>query len=144
MTEKPGTIFGEGDTLTPVVCEVTQGRVDRYAKASGDFNPIHVDEKFAAGSHFGKRVAHGMLVAAQISEMMTQSFGHDWLRNGRLKLRFKAPVYPGDVVTSRGVVKSVNEVGGLKTVVCNVEVVRQTEEFAITGEASVVISGGRA
>jgi len=137
-----GTGMREGSSPPSVSQEITQHQIDHYATASGDLNPIHIDPKFAAGSHFGKRVAHGMLIAALISEMMTLSFSCDWLRSGRMKLRFKAPVFPGDIATARGVVKSVIEDEASRTIICSVEVVRQTSEIAIAGEASVVVSCG--
>ena len=130
----------EGDPLPKVEQAVTQGRIDRYAEASGDFNPIHVDHGFAAGSHFGGTVAHGMMVAASISEMMTATFGTDWLRSGKLKLRFRAPVLPGDTVTAFGAVKRVRQLDGATEVLCSVGVRRQNDESAITGDATVTLA----
>jgi 3-hydroxybutyryl-CoA dehydratase len=130
----------EGDPLPKVEKTVTQDRIDRYAEASGDFNPIHVDQDFAAGSHFGGTVAHGMMVAASISEMMTAAFGTDWLRSGRLKLRFRAPVLPGDTVTAFGAVKRVRQLDGATEVACSVGVRRQNDESAITGDATVTLA----
>ena len=65
---------------------VTQEQINRYAEASGDFNPIHLDAQFAAASSFGRIVAHGMLVLAFLSEMMTTAFGSAWLESGKLKV----------------------------------------------------------
>lgn len=127
----------EGDALKPVTRAITQERIDRYAAAAGDFNPIHVDPDFAARSHFGRRIAHGMLVAATISEMMTLNCGQHWLRGGKLKLRLKAPVFPGDTITAKGQVKSVKEEAGMRHIACAVEVVRPDGEVAIMGEATV-------
>jgi len=39
---------------------VTQDDINQYADVSGDFNPIHIDQEFAAGSRFGQTIAHGM------------------------------------------------------------------------------------
>jgi 3-hydroxybutyryl-CoA dehydratase len=129
--------LNEGDALPSVERIITQDRIGKYAAASGDFNPIHIDEAFAAESQFGGTIAHGMLVAATISEVMSSAFGQDWLESGRLKLRFKAPVFPGDTVTAYGAVKAVREGEGAGEVVCSVGVRRQTGEDAITGEARV-------
>ena len=130
----------EGDPLPTVEKTVTQDRIDRYAEASGDFNPIHVDQDFAVGSHFGGTVAHGMMVAASISEMMTAAFGTDWLRSGRLKLRFRAPALPGDTVTAFGALKRVRQLDGVTEVACSVGVRRQNDESAITGDATVTLA----
>ena len=127
----------EGDALPAVEREIDQRRIELYAEASGDFNPIHVDRKYAAGAQFGSTIAHGMMVAALISEAMALAFGRLWAEGGRLRVRFKAPVYPGDTVTTFGEVKRVGDDGGVSEIVCSVGVRRQTGEVAITGEATV-------
>ncbi|HZP55969.1 MAG TPA: MaoC family dehydratase [Dehalococcoidia bacterium] len=86
--------------VAPVTREVTQAGVAAYADASGDHNPIHVDEAFARGTPFGGTIAHGMLVLALIGEMMHEAFGEQWLASGRLKVRFKAPARPGQALTA--------------------------------------------
>ena len=130
----------EGESLPAITKRVTQEGIERYAEASGDFNPIHVDPEFAAGSHFGGTVAHGMMVAAYISEMMTVSFGADWLRSGKLKLRFRAPVLPGDTVTTFGAVKRVRETESGAEVACSVGARRGSGESAIIGDAAVTVA----
>ena len=127
----------EGDSLPSVENLITQEQIERYASASGDFNPIHLDHEFAAASQFGGRIAHGMMVAASVSDMMTLAFGQDWYSGGRLKMRFRAPVYPGDTVTSFGRVESVRMRDCAKETTCSVGVRRQNGEVAITGDAVV-------
>ena len=129
----------EGDALPTVEKKVTQAQIEKYAAASGDFNPIHVDHKFAAGSQFGGTIAHGMMIAAFISEMMTAAFGEDWAQGGRLKIRFKAPVYPGDTVTAFGRVKAITERGRFSQVTCSAGVRKGNGETAITGDATVAV-----
>ena len=129
-----------GDKLPTVERRVTQERIEKYAAASGDFNPVHVDPDFAASSQFGSTIAHGMMIAATLSEAMGQAFKMSWLERGRLKIRFKAPVFPGDTVTTFGEVKSDRDRDGTREVVCSVGVRRQTGEVAITGEATVLVT----
>ncbi len=131
----------EGDSIPTVQRSITQERINSYAAASGDFNPVHVDAEFAAKSRFGGTIAHGMLVAATLSEAMTAAFSINWLESGRLKLRFKSPVYPGDTVTALGNVERITERDGARHVVCSVSVRRQNGEEAIKGDASVIIPG---
>ena len=69
----------QGDSLPTVVKHITQKDINLYAEASGDFNPIHIDETFAAQTPLGGTIAHGMLILAYISEMMTTAFGKSWL-----------------------------------------------------------------
>ena len=131
-----------GQEIPAVEKLVSQAQIERYAAASGDFNPIHVDPDFAATSQFGGTIAHGMMVAASISEAMASAFKRHWLEGGRLKIRFKAPVRPGDSVTAFGQVKSIRDRGDVSEVVCSVGVRKQDGEVAISGEATVLLPGG--
>ncbi|MCX8213136.1 MAG: MaoC family dehydratase [SAR202 cluster bacterium] len=127
----------EGEALRSVTKQITQEAISEYAVASGDMNPIHVDQDFAARSQFGGTIAHGMMVAASVSEMMSAEFGTDWVESGRLKLRFRAPVYPGSDVTAYGQVKRVGAADGGSEIVCSVGVRNESGEDAVTGEATV-------
>src|SRR5918912_2301200 len=84
-----------GQELGPLVRTVTQERIDQYAAASGDYNPIHVDPAFAARSPFGGTVAHGMLLLAYLSTLLTQAFGRAWLQTGALRVKFRNPAPAG-------------------------------------------------
>ena len=129
----------EGETLPTVEKLITQERIQSYAEASGDYNPVHVDATFAASSQFGRTIAHGMLVAASLSEMMTMAFGADWRSAGRLKLRFRAPVYPGDTITASGEIDRIVDREGAREVSSSVVVRKQSGEEAITGQAIVTL-----
>ncbi len=121
-----------GTELAPVVKELTQEKINRYAQAGGDGNPLHTDPEFAARTQFGGTIAHGMLVLAYLSEMMTAAFGQAWLSGGRLKVRFKAPARPGDTVSAVG--RVVRTDGGLT--VCEVACRNQRGEVLVSGEAA--------
>jgi 3-hydroxybutyryl-CoA dehydratase len=127
MTPHPGA------ELTPVVKEITQEKVNRYAQAGGDGNPLHTDPEFAARTMFKGTIAHGMLLLAYLSEMMTAAFGRAWLSGGRFKVRFKAPARPGDTVSATG--RVVRAQGGRS--VCAVECRNQRDELLVSGEAEV-------
>ena len=128
-----------GDTLPSINKVVVQENINTYADASGDPNPLHLDQEFAANSHFGQIVAHGMLVLAYVSEMMTQAFGRHWLEAGRLKVRFRSPVYPGDRVTTFGEVVSLTEENGNIRLECSVGCRNKDGEEVISGEAWVTM-----
>jgi 3-hydroxybutyryl-CoA dehydratase len=128
-----------GDSLHEVHRLIDQARIEQYAKASGDFNPIHIDQDFAAQSQFGGTIAHGMMVAATISEMMTSAFGQQWSDTGSMKIRFRSPVRPGQSVTARGTVKAVKASDMGSRVVCAVSVVKDDGETAIAGQAEVTL-----
>jgi 3-hydroxybutyryl-CoA dehydratase len=118
---------------------LTQEKIDRYARASGDFNPIHVDPAFAASTPFGGTIAHGMLLLAYLSEMLTAAFGRAWLAGGRLKVRFKGVARPGDTLTVRGRVERVRDEG--QGVFAAVECVNQAGELLVVGDAEVRLDG---
>ena len=134
-----GTQVRAGDALVSLERVVTQEGIGQYAEASGDFNPLHLDSQFAETTHYGRIVAHGMLVLAFISDMMGQSFGRRWPETGRLKVRFRAPVYPVDEVTASGEVLRVSDEDGVVRVECAVRCRRQDGEEVINGEASVTM-----
>ncbi len=136
------TRMQEGDALPTIEKTVTQEQIERYADAAGDHNPIHLDADFATGAEFGGArlegtIAHGMMILAVVSEMMTAAFGEDWLRSGNLKVRFRGPVYPGETVAAFGSVKRVSSVGGANELTCAVGVRKDNGDISINGEAVV-------
>lgn len=71
-----------------------------FAEASGDFNPVHIDDDYAAGTQFGRRIAHGLLTASLVSAVLANDLpGPGTIYLGQ-DLKFKAPVYIGDTVTA--------------------------------------------
>ncbi|MGH9202486.1 MAG: MaoC/PaaZ C-terminal domain-containing protein [Vicinamibacterales bacterium] len=122
-----------GRDLPSVVKEITQEKINRYAAASGDYNPLHVDPAFGTRTRFGGTIAHGMLVLAYVSEMMTEAFGESWLAGGRLKARFRAPARPGDTVTTSG--QLVRHESTLRTYA--IACINGNGDVLISGEAEV-------
>ena len=131
---EPGSAFPER-TFGPL------GRVDivRYAGASGDFNPIHVDAPYARAAGAPDVFAMGMLPAGYLARAAS-----DWLGGPggfrRYKVRFAARVWPGDLLACTGLVSTV--AGG--HVVVALTALRRgagpeglslpDEEIALTGE----------
>ena len=72
----------DGNPIIEVIKEITSDQVLLYAEASGDFNPIHINKEFAEKSQFGRNIAHGMMVAATISESLSLTFGESWHQSG--------------------------------------------------------------
>jgi 3-hydroxybutyryl-CoA dehydratase len=81
-----------------LVRTVTQDDIEAFARISGDYNPVHLDETYAALTPFKGTIAHGMLTAGYISAI----FGFDMPGPGCIyvsqTLNFRAPVRPGDEV----------------------------------------------
>jgi 3-hydroxybutyryl-CoA dehydratase len=134
------TEIQEGKALNPVVKHITQEKINLYAEASGDFNPIHIDESFAAKTPLGGTIAHGMLNLAYVSEMMTAAFGQSWLSGGKLRAKFKEPARPGDTLTISGKIDCVEQKDGVSYANCSFECRNQKGEAMVAGEAIVKVS----
>lgn len=87
---------------------VTEADVTLFAGVSGDDNPVHVNEEFAAETIFKGRIAHGMFSAGLISAVLgTRLPGPGSIYVMQL-LQFKAPVRIGDTLTATATVKEVD------------------------------------
>jgi 3-hydroxybutyryl-CoA dehydratase len=130
-----------GASLPALVRTVTQEKINRYAEASGDHNPIHIDEDYARQTSLGGTVAHGMLVLAYASQAMAAAFGSDWLTGGRLDIRFRAAARPGDCLTVTGKVRAVApaEAGDADEVTCDLLCANQNGETVLAGLAEVKV-----
>ncbi len=131
--------WSAGRELPSLSKALTQEKIDRYAGASGDRNPIHVDPTFAAATPFGGTIAHGMLLLAYLSEILTAAFGRAWLSGGRLKVRFKGAARPGDTLVVRGRVERTQDEG--RRVFAAVECLNQAGEVLVAGDAEVRLGG---
>ncbi len=129
-----------GDDLPEVVKTITQENINLYAQASGDFNPIHIDHDFASKTPLGGTIAHGMLVLAYVSQMMTAAFGKNWLTAGRLNVRLKAPARPGDTITATGKISNIDKSTVEALVNCNIMVTNQNGETVIIGDTRVKVN----
>jgi len=126
-----------GDTLPELVKEITQEGIGRYASASGDFNPIHVDEEYAKGTPFKGTIAHGLYVFAFLSELMMRNFGKRWTNGGCVDVRFKKPVRPRDTITLRVTLTDREFLGGRSRLVYDAVWANQNQEPVIVGRISV-------
>jgi len=89
--------FSVGDRAERLVV-VGDEQLEQFARATGDRNPIHFDEVYAAETRFGGRIAHGMLVGGLISALLANDLpGPGTIYLGQ-ELQFRAPVRPGDEV----------------------------------------------
>jgi len=90
-------------TLTTHARTVSEADVSLFAGLAGDFNPLHVDEEFAAKTDFGGRIAHGPLVLSMAIGLMAQLNLIDGTALALLDLKweFKAPVKLGDTIRAR-------------------------------------------
>jgi 3-hydroxybutyryl-CoA dehydratase len=85
-----------GSSLT-----VTETHLVLAAGMFGDFNPLHVDEAFAEKSRFAGRILHGPFTSALVSSPVGMYFAGTAIAYMEHACRFKAPVRPGDTLTTR-------------------------------------------
>ncbi|MBT3314591.1 MAG: MaoC family dehydratase [Anaerolineae bacterium] len=107
--------------------------VRKFAEISGDKNPVHLDDEYAAQTQFKKRLVHGMLATSLISAILgTELPGEGSIYLGQ-SISFRAPVFIGDTVTATVTVIKVREdkpIITLETVCKN-----QDDVVVIEGEA---------
>ncbi|MEI2738965.1 MAG: MaoC family dehydratase [Chitinophagaceae bacterium] len=77
---------------------VTDEIVRIFAEITGDKNPIHLDDEYAATTPFGKRIAHGILVSGFISNILANKLPGPGTIYLKQELNFIAPVFIGDAV----------------------------------------------
>jgi 3-hydroxybutyryl-CoA dehydratase len=120
------------------ITTITDEMIRAFADLTQDTNPVHLDDAYAAGTRFGRRIAHGMIAAGLISAALANDLPGPGTVYLSQTLQFKAPVYPGDTITTTVEVKSVRPdkpIVSLATVCKN-----QNEVVVLEGEA-VVLAG---
>lgn len=130
------TTIRPGDTFS-LERTVTDELVRSFADISGDHNPIHLDEEFASATRFGRRIAHGMLSGAFISALLGNQFPERRIVYLSQTMRFVAPVYIGDTITTTGTVNSIREDKGIVLVATACR--NQHGVLTLEGEAAVMV-----
>lgn len=130
-----------GDTAT-ITKTITDADIRAFGDLIGDHNSVHLDDEFAARTRFGRRIAHGMLIASLISAALGEKLPGRGTVYLSQTFKFIAPVYPGDSVTARVTVVKLREDKNILTLetVCE----KQTGEAVITGEAVVLFDAPQA
>lgn len=116
---------------------VTDELVRAFAEVSGDYNPIHLDEEFAKTTRFGQRIAHGMLSGAFISAVLGYEMTEKKIVYLSQTLKFTAPVFIGDTVTTTATVTAIRDDKNIVTMdtVCT----NQNGETLVKGESVVMV-----
>ena len=115
---------------------ITEEMVENFALATGDYNPIHMDEDYARGTIFRKRVIHGMLHAGLISGIVGTRFPGEGTIYLTQTLKFLKPVFIGDEVTYR--LKVLEYSQGKNRLRLETVCINAKGETALTGEALVM------
>jgi acyl dehydratase len=119
---------GEEVGVSPWV-EIPQERIDLFAKATEDFQWIHVDPKRAKDSPFGGTIAHGFLTLSMLPKLSESTFSFSDRRMGvnygLNKVRFTAPVPAGSRIRGRFKLAGYERIGGGVQVTWNVTIERE-------------------
>lgn len=113
----------------------TEADVAEYAELSGDLNPIHLDEEYAAKSRFGRRIVHGFLTAGMISALLGTELPGIGSIYASQTFKFLAPVYIGDTITASVEVIEIREEKRLVTL--RTDCVNADGTLVLTGEAVI-------
>jgi len=80
---------------------ITESDIELFARATGDFNPVHLDKAYAEKTHFKGRIAHGLLSVGLLSSILGNILpGHGTIYLSQ-EVKFLAPVRIGDMITAR-------------------------------------------
>jgi 3-hydroxybutyryl-CoA dehydratase len=120
------------------IVHVSDATIEAFAAVSGDRNPVHLDDAYAATTPFRGRVAHGMLTAAFFSALLANDLPGPGVIYLGQKLRFTAPVRPGDDVRCEVEVTAWDEDRRRATLATRAWV---GETQVVDGEASVLVPG---
>lgn len=125
-----------GDSFS-IARDVTDELIRKFADLSGDHNPIHLDDEFAKKTRFGRRIAHGMLSGAFISAVLGSEFGEQKIVYLSQTMRFTAPVFLGDTVTTTATITNIRKDKGIVTLetIC----ANQKGETTLKGESIVMV-----
>ncbi len=120
------------DEIKPFEIEVGKHATYRYAGASGDFNPIHLDNDFAKEVGLPGIILHGLCTMAYVSRAVLKD--KDPAKLKKIRVRFKMPVRPKDKLVVKGKVTGIeNNLTGIDLLVEN-----QNNEQVITNGFAVV------
>lgn len=115
---------------------VGEGDIAAYGLVTGDDNPMHLDEAFAARTQFGTRIAHGMLTAGYLSAIFGARLPGPGCIYVSQTLNFRAPVRIGDIVRARASITELLPAKKRAIFACDCSVAGKT---VLQGEAVLIV-----
>ena len=129
---------GPGTVLPERSIAISEALIMEYAELSGDFNSIHVDPAAGAAAGFGGVIAHGCIPLEPICQSVQAFLGADVLPPQTIiRLRYRAPSRPGDVIRSRATVKCVPQPGLREPTVIAFSCLNQEGTTVLEGEVEI-------
>lgn len=120
---------------------LTRADMVLFARCSGDANPVHLDDEYAATTAFGGPIGHGMWTGAVVSAAIATSLPGPGSVYRSQNLTFKTPVHPEDEITVHLTVTSIREKLRLVEIAC--EVLNQEGKLVARGVAEVIAPAER-
>ena len=115
---------------------VSEDDVKRFAQLTGDTNPIHLNEAYAANTRFGGRIAHGLYTASLISAVLGTKLPGPGAVYLSQTIKFRAPVFIGDEVVAQVEITSLDPARQRATFFCTCSV---GEKVVLDGEAQIMV-----
>jgi len=126
-----------GAMLSPISKHVSLEKMSQPLMALK--NPLHYDQAFSEQNGLRAPIAAGMMSCAYLSEMLAKTFGVAWFTGSQFNTTFIQPVFAGDTVTAKGVVRKVETTPQGKRVTVEMWCENQRGEKVTVGEAIIAI-----
>ncbi|MFZ5644870.1 MAG: MaoC/PaaZ C-terminal domain-containing protein [Bacillota bacterium] len=119
---------------------ITEADLVMFSAFSGDWYPLHTDKEYAAGTMFGQRIAHGMLVLSVATGLVTMDPGIVAAFYGMEKVRFTAPTFIGDTIRVEAELIDKSDKGPFGVVTVKQEIKNQRDEICCTAILKIAIN----
>ena len=130
--------FGGKNYSEKIVEDLKRTQIVQYAGTSGDYNPLHSDDKFTKEiAGYPGVFAHGMLSMGMTGKMLTNFVGDGTLK--KYGVRFTNQVWPGDSLESTATIIGIKEEDGESFAEISIETKNQDDVTVITGSAIALL-----
>ncbi len=124
-------------TKVKFMVQIDESKINEFAKISGDYNPLHVDQNYATKTQFGKIVCHGMLLASFFSRLVGMHLpGKNSLYFSQT-LNFQLPCFVGDKVTIEGEI--IDKSQSTRMITMKTTISNHNDECLVDGIAKVLV-----
>nr|MBI4156109.1 MaoC family dehydratase [Candidatus Woesearchaeota archaeon] len=117
--------------------KITESMIADFAKISGDYNPLHMDEKYAKSTTFKNRICHGMLLATFFSRLIGMHLPGKHALYFSQSLNFQNPCFVNDVITIKGEV--IDKSVATRLITIKTSIYNQERTCLLDGVAKVVV-----
>lgn len=117
--------------------KITESMIADFAKISGDYNPLHMDEKYAKSTTFKNRICHGMLLATFFSRLIGMYLPGKHALYFSQSLNFQNPCFVNDVITIKGEV--IDKSVATRLITIKTSIYNQERTCLLDGVAKVVV-----